>query len=128
MDAAAALADLTEISSQVQAAAVVDAAGTVLAATGDAERLAQVGGDLFEAADDDFGRNRSVTRLEIALREGSVFALREGGLLLVARTSPGAPSALVLYDLASCLEAIDAPTRKKPRTRSKPKAQATADA
>ena len=128
MDAAAALADLTEISSHVEAAAVVDGEGNVLAAAGDGERLAPVGRELLEAAEEDFGGRRSVTKLEVALREGSVFAVRERGLVLVARTSPGPPSGLVLYDLGTCLESIEPPkSAKKTRSRAK-KEQATADA
>ena len=129
MDAAAALADLTEICSQVEAAVVVDAAGTVLAATGDGERLARVGTDLLEAAEEDFGGRRSVTKLEVALRQASVFVLREAGLVLVARTTAGPASGLVLYDLGSCLQSIDPPAAaKKRRSRAKRKEQATADA
>jgi predicted regulator of Ras-like GTPase activity (Roadblock/LC7/MglB family) len=128
MDAAAALADLTEISSQVEAAAVVDGEGNVLAATRDGERLAAVGRELLEAAEEEFGGRRSVTKLEVALREGSVFAVRERGLVLVARTSPDPASGLVLYDLGSCLQSIDPPkSARKTRSRAK-KAQATADA
>ena len=89
MDAAAALADLTEICSQVEAAVVLDTEGAVLAAVGDGERLARVGSDLLAAAQEDFGARRSVTKLEVALHEASVFVLREGGLVLVARTSAG---------------------------------------
>jgi hypothetical protein len=128
MDAAVALADLTEISSQVEAAAVVDGEGNVLAAAGDGERLASVGRELLEAAEEDFGGRRSVTKLEVALRAGSVFAVRERGLVLVARTSPGPASGLVLYDLGTCLESIDPPkSAKKARSRAK-KEQAAADA
>jgi hypothetical protein len=102
MDAAVALADLTEISSQVEAAAVVDGEGNVLAAAGDGERLASVGRELLEAAEEDFGGRRSVTKLEVALRAGSVFG--------------------------TCLESIDPPkSAKKARSRAK-KEQATADA
>ena len=130
MDAAAALADLTELSSQVEAAVVVDADGTVLAATGESgERLAPVGSDLLEAAEEDFGGRRSLTKLEVALRGGSIFVLREGGLVLVARTSAGPASGLVLYDLGSCLQSIEPPaSAKKRRPRAKQKEQATADA
>ncbi|NUT54974.1 MAG: hypothetical protein HOQ03_03180 [Thermoleophilia bacterium] len=128
--AAAALADLTEISSHVDAAVVVDDAGTALAATGgghDAGRLAEVGLELLAAADEDFGRRRSVTRLEVALREGSVFAVREPGLAIVARTGPAPASQLVLYDLSACLQAVvGARAAKRPRRTAK--AKATADA
>jgi len=128
MDAAAALADLTEISSQVEAAAIVDGDGNVLATSGDGERLASVGRELLEAAEEDFGGRRSVTKLEVALREGSVFAVRERGLVLVARTIASPASGLVLYDLGSCLQSIDLSRgAKKTRSRAK-KAQASADA
>ena len=127
MDAAAALADLTEICSQIEAAAVVGADRNVLATTGsgDGDRLADVGLELLEAADEGFGGRRSVTRLEVALRDASVFAVRERGLVLVARTRPAPASGLVLYDLGTCLQSVDAPARKPRRAR---KAQATADA
>ena len=127
MDAAAALADLTEISSQVEAAAIVDGDGNVLATSGDGDRLASVGHELLEAAEEDFGGRRSVTKLEVALREASVFAVRERGLVLVARTSPGPASALVLYDLGSCLQSIDPPKSAK-KTRSRAKKEQAADA
>jgi hypothetical protein len=128
MDAGAALADLTEISAQVEAAVVVDGSGRTLAAAGDAGRLAPVALELLDAAEEDFGGRRSVTRLEVALREGSVFVVRHGGLVVVARTGPSPASSLVLYDLGTCLESIDPPrSARKPRARAKKK-QATADA
>ena len=94
VDAASALADLTEISSQVEAAAVVDADGAVLGSTLPDEpatdRLVQAGVGLFDAATSRFGSSgRSVTQLEAALREGSIFVVREDGLGIVARTSAG---------------------------------------
>ena len=54
MDAAQALADLTEISSQIQAAVLFDESGAVqgstLANDGAAETLARAGADLLERA------------------------------------------------------------------------------
>jgi predicted regulator of Ras-like GTPase activity (Roadblock/LC7/MglB family) len=134
VDAASALADLTEISSQVEAAVVVDEQGAAIASTladeSGTERLARAGTELLEAAGSGFGREgRTVSRLEVALREGSVFALTEGGLAIVARTSPNPSSGLVLYDLGTCLRAV-AESRAKPKRRRrapKPK-QETADA
>jgi len=134
VDAASALADLTEISSQVEAAVVVDEQGAVLASTladeTGTERLARAGTELLEAAGSAFGREgRAVSRLEVALREGSVFALTEGGVAIVARTSPKPSSGLVLYDLGTCLRAVAESRAKPKRTRRAPKRkQATADA
>jgi predicted regulator of Ras-like GTPase activity (Roadblock/LC7/MglB family) len=132
MDAAAsALADLTEISSQIETAAVVGADGTVVAAEPDAdgERLARTGIALLAAAEEDFGGRRSVTRIEVALRAGSVFALRRDELRIVARTSAGPSSGLVFYDLDACLQAVAAAqSATKPRRRTTKTAEATADA
>jgi predicted regulator of Ras-like GTPase activity (Roadblock/LC7/MglB family) len=129
--AAAALADLTEISSQIEAAAVVGADGAVVAETPgiDGERLARTGIALLDAAEEDFGGRRSVTRLEVALRQGSVFALRREELRIVARTGPAPASGLVLYDLDACLQAVAAAhAAAKPRRRTTKKKEPTADA
>ena len=127
VDVASALADLTEISSQVEAAAVVDADGAVLgstlAAEPETERLVRAGVGLLEAATSRFGSSgRSVTQLEAALREGSLFVVGEDALVIVARTSAGPTSGLVLYDLRTCLRAVAA-TKKKPK--SKPRSRTT---
>ncbi len=127
VDVASALADLTEISSQVEAAAVVDGDGAVLgstlAAEPETERLVRAGVGLLEAATSRFGSSgRSVTQLEAALREGSLFVVGEDALVIVARTSVGPTSGLVLYDLRTCLRAVAATKKKKPK--SKPRSRA----
>jgi predicted regulator of Ras-like GTPase activity (Roadblock/LC7/MglB family) len=133
VDVASALADLTEISSQVEAAAVVGANGDVLGSTdpgaASTERLAQAGLAMLEAATSRFGATgRSVTQLEAALREGSIFVVRDGELGIVARTSARPSSGLVFYDLKACLRAAAATKKKsKPRSRAAKKAQ-TSDA
>ena len=133
MDATSALADLTEISPHVEAAVVVDVDGAVVASTiarePDAAWLAEAGLALLETATSRFGSNgRSVTQLEVALREGSIFVAQEEGLGIVARTSPRPSSGLVLYDLMTCLRAVvDARQKPKPRSRTAKRAE-TADA
>ena len=122
MDAAAALADLTEISSQVEAAAVLDADGALLASThGDeprAARLAETARELLAAAAEaPAATGRELTQLEVALRGGSVFVVRHGGRVVVATTAPDPPSGLVLYDLRACLRALDEAPKPKPRAR-----------
>jgi predicted regulator of Ras-like GTPase activity (Roadblock/LC7/MglB family) len=129
--AAAALADLMEISSQIEAAVVVRPDGAVVAAEPETEgeRLARAGVALLDAAEEDFGGRRSVRRLEVTLREGSVFALRSNDLRIIARTSAGPASGLVPYDLGTCLQAVGAAEiAPKPRRRTSKKTQATADA
>lgn len=131
MDAAAALADLTEISSQIESAAVLGADGSTLASTfGDdaqAERLAGAARELLDAAGDvPVAAGRELTQLEVALPEGSVFVVRDGELAIAATTSPRPTAGLVLYDLRTCLRALapgDEP--EKPRRR---RARKTADA
>ena len=123
MDAASALADLTEISSQVEAAVVLDDGGAVIASTlDDAERsarLARAALDLLGAAGQRLEPGgRSLTQLEAALREGSVFVAREEGRSIVATTSPEPTSGLVFYDLKTCLRSLAEakPERSRRRT------------
>ena len=133
MDAAAALADLTEISSQVDAAVVLDDAGAVVASTlDDAERsarLARAALELLGGADKRFESDgRALTQLEAALREGSVFVVREAGRSIVATTSPEPTSGLVFYDLKTCLRSLaePEPESKPVRKRRTPKPAADA--
>ena len=123
MDAASALADLTEISSQVEAAAVLSADGKVVASTLDDaarnERLATAAHDLL-AAGDEIVRERKLTRLEAALRGGSVFVVRDGERAIVATTTPAPTSGLVFYDLQTCLRSVAEAAEPKP-TRSRKK-------
>jgi predicted regulator of Ras-like GTPase activity (Roadblock/LC7/MglB family) len=137
MDAASALADLTEISSQVEAAVVFDDSGAVVASTlDDAERsarLAKAALDLLSAADRRLEPGgRALTQLEAALREGSVFVAREGGRSILATTSPEPTSGLVFYDLKTCLRSLAAeqpkpkPARKRRPAKAAPEENADA--
>lgn len=107
VDAASALADLTEISSHVELAAILDGKGAVVAASAEGEaveRLARAGRSLLREAGERLGaEGRAPAQLEAALREGSIFVHRDGDRAVVARTGPQPPSALVLHDLAASL-------------------------
>ena len=97
MDAAQAIADLTEISPQVKRVAVVAAdgalAGSNLTEEAAAQRLVDGARRLVEAA----GELRSdVSQLEVATVEGSVFVVRDGERLIAATTSPEPTVGLVL--------------------------------
>jgi predicted regulator of Ras-like GTPase activity (Roadblock/LC7/MglB family) len=112
MDAAQALADLTEISSQVVHVAIVDGTGVVLATTigdaGRAERFVQGMTTLLEEADG-LRQSRglpSLTQLEAATLEGSVFIVRRDGRVIAATTRPDPTVGLVFYDLKHCLRSI----------------------
>ena len=133
MDAAHALADLTEISSQVEAAVVLDDAGAVVASTlddaGRSARLARTALDLLGAADKRFeSGGRALTQLEAALREGSVFVAREEGRSIVATTSAEPTSGLVFYDLKTCLRSLAEPERRSRSRAAQAKAQAEQEA
>src|SRR5262249_31159035 len=113
--------DLTEISSQIRAAVVVDEQGAILGASGGNEQLAEAGRRLL-----DEGKRAGTgepAQLEASTHQGSVFVLREGGRTIVATTGPEPTVGLVFYDLKSCLKAIgDAPPKRKraPRKKKEP--------
>src|SRR2546428_11387554 len=82
-----ALAELTEISTQVEAAVLFDRDGAVAAATlpaSSAARFASTARALIEAAEQ--VRGGEVTQLEAATGEGSVFVVRDGDQLIAAAT------------------------------------------
>jgi predicted regulator of Ras-like GTPase activity (Roadblock/LC7/MglB family) len=119
MDAQQALADLTEISSQIEAAVVFDDKGKVLGSTlpaGDA--FAKSAADLLEAAEEVRTGDSPLTQLEIATGVGSVFVARDGKLTIAATTAPAPTVGLVFYDLKSALRSA----KPKPRPRAKPTA------
>lgn len=138
VEPAAALADLTEISSQIESAALFRVGGStadsILASTFADDPLAQrlVGSArelLDAAAASPAGAGRTLTQLEVALREGSVFVVRDGELAIAATTTPSPTAGLVLYDLRTCLRSLSAPDPAEgaapPRRR---RAKKTADA
>lgn len=124
MDAEQALRELTELSSQITAAVALGADGAVLATSsadpGTAQRLASAALELVAAAGDLAPTAREVTRVEVELEEGALFVVREGAHTVAAATGPGPTSGLVVYDLRTCAQSIDAPAPKKRRPR-KPK-------
>ena len=137
MDAPQALADLTEISSQVIDVAIVDADGSIMATTADdpgrAERF--VAGVVRLVAQADALREArglsDLAQLEAATLDGSVFVVRRGGRLIAATTRPDPTVGLVFYDLKHCLRSIEdgaagasEPARKPRASRKKSDAAA----
>jgi len=121
MDAQQALADLTEVSSQVEAAVVFDDKGKVVGSTGpDGDGFAQAAGELLAAAEAVKTGDSKLTQLEIATAEGSVFVVREEKLTIAATTAPAPTVGLVFYDLKSALRSV----KPKPKPRAKPAAEA----
>lgn len=121
MDANQALAELAELSSQVERAVVLDAQGAVLASMGDGDALARSALDLLAAAGGLHPSAGDVTRAEVELAEGGLFVIREGGRTIAAITGPNPTSGLVAYDLRTCLEGIEEEKPKRRRTTRKPK-------
>jgi predicted regulator of Ras-like GTPase activity (Roadblock/LC7/MglB family) len=128
MDAPQALADLTEISSQVIDVAIVDADGSIMATTADdparAERF--VAGVVQLVAQADALREArglaDLAQLEAATLDGSVFVVRRDGRMIAATTRPDPTVGLVFYDLKHCLRSIeDGPVEsaRKPRSTRK---------
>jgi predicted regulator of Ras-like GTPase activity (Roadblock/LC7/MglB family) len=134
VDAAQVLKDLTEISSQIEAAVLVAADGSVLAATlqddTSAGRLATAAQALVGAAE---GAPREsgegpLVQLEVATMEGNVFVVRDGERVVAAVTSADPTAGLVFYDLKSCLRAAAAEQGDgKPRPRARRTRKAAAE-
>lgn len=121
MDVAQALADLTEISSQIEAAVLFDADGSVggstLVGEAKAERLAEAAATLLERADAVRSGEVAVTQVEAALADGCVFVVRDGDRRIAATTVANPTVGLVFYDLKSCLR-DSAPEEKPKRKRT----------
>jgi len=114
VDVDQALADLTEISSQIESAVVLAGDGSLLGSTvADGERareLAASARELLAAAEaTPQGAGRRLAQLEISTAEGSVFVVRDEERAIAAVTSPEPTVGLVFYDLKSALRSIAAP-------------------
>ena len=126
MDAADALKDLTEISSQIEAAILISREGTTLASTIDDdarnERLLAAVQALVAAATADGGE---LVQLEAATSEGSLFVVRDDERDVAAVTKAEPTAGLVFFDLKSCLRAAAAEEGDgKPRPQARPRNKA----
>ena len=134
MDPAAALADLIEISSQVEAAALFSIDGSVVASTlGDDARaaaFATAARRLYDAADEGERGGpgaRPLTQLEAATLDGSVFVVRQDDRLIAATTGPEPTVGLVFYDLKTGLrQALEAPAEEPKPKPKRPRKKADA--
>lgn len=128
MDAAQALADLTEISSQVKQVGIFDSdrvlvASTIAEADDRARFTARLERFLVEVEAHEAELGQPFSQLEASTIEGSVFIVRSQGRMIVATTRPDPTVGLVLYDLKRCLQSLDEPPHArppaaKPRTRA----------
>ncbi len=129
MDAVRALAELTELSSQIDDAVIVDGNGAVLASTfEDAARAKKVGDaalELGRAAGHAAAGGASLAQVHATLADGSVFLVTDGERTIAALTRPDPVAGLVLYDLKATLRAAgepEPPAAKKPAPRKRPAA------
>jgi predicted regulator of Ras-like GTPase activity (Roadblock/LC7/MglB family) len=116
----AALTELLDISSQIEAAVLFDAKGKVVAATlrdDRAEWVASATRALLEQAVQ--MAEGDITQLEAATADGSLFVVREGESMIAATTSSEPTAGLVFYDLKSCLRKAAAKPKAKPRPKPK---------
>jgi hypothetical protein len=125
--AADALAHLTEISTQIQAAVVFDREGTVLGSIVDddrAGRIAEKALELFGAAEKQ--GNQELVQLDAELSDGTVFVVRDADRLIAATTGPEPTVGLVFYDLKTCLRGFgEEPSKPKPKPRRAPAKRTT---
>ncbi len=127
MDAAQALSELTEISSQIEAACLLGASGAELGSTLSDEAAARRFAAAARALLDEAGRvphaatETPLVQLEAATLEGSVFLVLDGDLAVAAVTRPEPTVGLVFYDLKCCLRAAATPGAGdgRPRPRGK---------
>ena len=110
-EASAALARLREMSADLRGAAIIAADGRVLAATDDADRWGRAGTELLAAADS--ARDEPVARLHVATADGEAFALREGGLAMVAVADRFTLASLMLFDMRAVLRDLAAAIAKE---------------
>jgi predicted regulator of Ras-like GTPase activity (Roadblock/LC7/MglB family) len=118
VDAAQAIADLTEISPQVERVAVIAPDGSLVGANvagAAAQRLVDGARALVEAAEE---LRPGVAQLEAATVSGSVFVVRDGERLIAATTTPEPTVGLVFYDLKTCLRSIDEPKARARRKKA----------
>jgi len=136
MDAAEALKELTEVSSQIEAACVLDSTGAEVASTLEDEAAAKRFSDAArELIAEALGvphepAGAPLAQMEAATHEGSVFVVIDGDLAVAAVTRPEPTVGLVFYDLKSCLRAAATPGngdgKSRPKARKKEASESAA--
>jgi predicted regulator of Ras-like GTPase activity (Roadblock/LC7/MglB family) len=112
MDVGAALAELKELSTQIDVVLVSSRAGELEASTASGQtavKLARLAADIVSQAEQvrtDMGRE-GLAQLQAATPDGSVFAVLDGDRMAVATTGPDPTVGLVFYDLKTLLRQID---------------------
>jgi len=111
VDPAAAIAELRELSTQIQTIVVCGRNGALVSASMQdavAARIAEAAVSLADGADQvraDLGRE-ALAQLQAATPEGSVFVVCDGDRMAVATTGSDPTVGLVFYDLKTLLRQI----------------------
>jgi predicted regulator of Ras-like GTPase activity (Roadblock/LC7/MglB family) len=92
---------LREMSADLRGCAVLGAEGRVLAATGDPDRWGAAASDLLAAADE--AGDEPASHVHVATEDGETFAVREGGLAMVAVTERFTLASLMIFDMRAVL-------------------------
>lgn len=115
-NAEVAVARLDEMSRDVRGCAILGPAGEPLAASGDLERWRVAAAELLAAADAAAGRTAS--HAHVATEDGEAFAVREGGLAIVAVSVRFTLASLLLLDMRTVLrDAVRAAAEAAPADR-----------
>ena len=133
MEAAQALADLTEISSQIEVAVRASQDGSVVASTvDDEERAKAVAGAALELLQEAGQVRRESgdgpTQLQAETPEGSVFVVRDEGHVVAAVTGAEPTAGLIFYDLKTCLRLVGEEPEEKPKVRRRTRKKESTDA
>ena len=104
MDPAQALADIVEVSSQIEVAVLADGDGGVLASTfADDARAVAIAKEARELLQGAAGPAGDPTEIQVSFHEGCVFVVADGERLVAAVTGRDPTAGLVRYDLKTCL-------------------------
>jgi predicted regulator of Ras-like GTPase activity (Roadblock/LC7/MglB family) len=113
VEPAEALADLTEISTQIRFAVLVDEGGELVGSAGidptAAGGVAALAGQLIAAAEEAMGgtdAREQLVQVQAALPDGCVFLVQDEGRLVASVTVPDPTVGLVFYDLKTCLRQV----------------------
>jgi hypothetical protein len=102
--AEAAVGRLREMAADLRGCALLGRDGQVLAATGDRDRWGAAATDLLAAADE--AGEEPASHVHVATEDGEAFAVREGGLAMVAVTERFTLASLMIFDMRAVLRGL----------------------
>ena len=111
MEAAEALAELKDLSTQIEVVALANRSGDLVASTMEGQaavKLARLAADIVSQADHvrgDLGRE-PLAQLQAATPDGCLFVVLDGDRLAVATTGPDPTVGLIFYDLKTLLRQL----------------------